>query len=1328
MLGRLVKIFTIVALLKSSLFAVSDLDPKYLRLFTNENGDGIWQMVGVAGFYNNIYGVEYDNDVNGEYTSFYCESNTEDSIIRTQSSLDSPNSDMIDKYWLFSISVSSNLDDSLSPIVVDIAESNINCESIQKWGNSTPSTDLFIKTATSSSPVIDFKYPNSGTSLSVVFSLNYDGSKIYEVDMIKNGGTTLTLDEDLIASTDASRIENMSVAKQPIDEIIDLYLNDNPGFGGADSNYSNYDRDGRDYHSNNHQVPIDEENFISKNSELKIYSYDNSRKEWLLYNSINENQSSNEFTELQAGKGYWMKYDFDVKNNQSFFLKTLDLNASCGLGCESNFTITSTTGLNTPKKYNFPDSDIDSITAVLDETNISNEVNISAIKTADNSVMIVAQTVSKPTITETTVGKDIFLNIGTGTHSFWSTKDIKSGLVLGDSSIVLTSQSVYSTIAQQGWNLLTLPTSSIRRAVTGLIVDWSATNGYTDFNITDEFGVNEISMNPLLPINDINASESAKRINRSILESQMSGELSSNSFNVRAIPIGETNEKMLFISDDRFIISTSSTFGSITDLNGKQLTNAETIASSNYGEYALMIQPNLASQFVIDGNGQLEVNGNKIDISEDSNISTLVTLIESKTDVKAYAIDHNFDGLINSDGSDYILLTSTSAISVKDTTYTKVYSYTKNSQGEISVHLFDGTDISAELKTVLIAKDTNLSATLNATDFNSTYKDIKVLSYILDINGSASIDENETEYIVIVSTDSSTVILRESVSEMNITKDSLKEVQYYENNVTSSGAILSGIQANELASATIIYNIDSSGIASSATGKINFTPTVSNITANAFITDDLLASNSLITLSKAFSGDTKYIPTMIIGSESDVSTGIIHWKTLSPVQKVSNWYSKYNLFSTNNQKSYWVYLDEYTTADENHIVILSGDTVEEIEQPSVTKKYIRTFDNELNTSNNFFNITPTVTVKGVTVDEDNSVIADESSVYVVANLVGVSDSLEKLDFKMPMSLSSETTAPLVDGTMSFSTDIRSSDVMELNNSLTTIRITATDGRLYTDEYNISVDVKKPSKPAIAFQKDTLSVMESTVLYITSGDIGTVDSEGTSLDDTVKYLIFKDRIDDINGTAFTENGDIPSNFIMSVDKDSGKNGITGLCQSSIFSETKNLDFASLVIVALDNEDTFQANFSDMSKLNFIPMQGVHVLVHNSVDADKSNQPYVYDDSCVGTGDFISENTGKLSDSGIYLRSFSGEITLTYKPLATSTTTEIPYPIFVGITSGISIAKIDYKSLYVGKNYFIYKDGNIYQGEFFDKTTSNFYDNDKNPYILKLVSSSGQTIGQ
>jgi hypothetical protein len=1320
MAGRMVRLFIVFSIL-NTLSAASDLSPKYVRLFTDSSGAGVWQMVGVAGFYNNIYGVEYQEDGNGstEYTSFYCEEKTSDSIIRTRDGSSDPFNDMNGTYWLFSIKVTENID-HLSPLVVDIASSTIDCAGVNLHssnGSTTPPINTLVyEEENSVNSFVKFTHPEN-VNPSIVFSLDYNSSKIYEVNL-KNTPDSLILDLDLMPSDDEARIESMSVAKQPIDEMVDLYLNDNPGFGG-DDNYSNYLRDSREYHSSNHQVPVDESNFISDNSELKIFSYDNSRNLWLEYNSKNS-VATNEFSELQAGRGYWIKYDFNGPANS--YIQTLDLNSSCGIGCESNLTIKAPSG--NEREYDFPNSDIKSILTILDETNISNdEVNISAVKIADNSILIVAHSASKPTLRETTTsGKDVFLNIKTGDTSFSNVQDIKSGLVLGDSSVVLTSNSVYSTIAQKGWNLLTLPTSTIRKSVTGLIVDWNSSNGFSNFYISDEFGVNKVTVNDSLQtVSDKGAAKSAKIINGEIAKAQISGDLSSQYFNVRAIPF-DGNSSILFVSNDKFIIGTTGVLGKVTNLTGSayDLKNKPIISDdkktsfSNYGQYAMAIQPNINSQFVKDGVAKIEINGVVVNIpSSISSILTNINALTSTTGVYAKALDHDMNGAINSDGSDYILLTSEKPISVKDRTYTKIYKFTRNSQGTSYINLYNGTDpIAGELKSIPVLKDRNISYN-QPQAFKVSLQDdngnpISTYSYILDENGS-SIDGNESEYILVVSTDSSDILLREVVSERNMTKDALKEVFVYESNISSKGALLSGIQVNELSK----YPVD-------ILGNIDFSSgSISNITANPFITDDLLSSNSLITLSKAFSDTERYMPTMIIGSESDANSDRIYWKTLSPIQKVSRWYSEYTLFSTNNQKAYWVYLDDYP--EDNPIQILNGDAVEEDEQPSVTKKYVRSFDNELNTTNNYFNLTNIrANVKGVAQNSDGT--ADDSSVYVVANLIGIPE-IENLDFKMPMASSFDNVAPLVDGTMEFSTSINYFDVEGINNNLTSIKITATDGRLYTDEYLLNVDVQKPTKPIVSFKQNTLSTPESTTMYIISGD------KGKTTDDTIKYLIFKDRVDDINGTAFDENENTPSNFVMSVDKSTGETGVDALCQSPTF-VSDNLEYASLVIVALDDNTTSQANFSNLTKVNFVPMQNVHVLVNDATDTDKDQQPNVYSDNCEPTGGLVDANNNS-KDSGVNLRSYSGEVTLAYKPFDVTTTTTVPLSMFVAIPSGsnnILVAKITYVKRYEGKNFFIHKDGILYKGTFLDEVTSGNYDDSTSPYLLTKISSSGQKIGE
>jgi len=1290
MLGQLVRIFSLSILLNTALFSASDLSPKYLRLFTNESGEGVWQMVGVAGFYNNIYGVEYEDSKN-KYTSFYCEDNKEKSIIRTKVSADSPLDYMKEKYWLFSVKIENDLGD-LSPLIVDMSLSDINCTDVVKFSsksNTALVTNTYISKSNMQDQSIRFLHPDSGNSNSIVFSLGNKNPKMFDFDLTKAfGNTTLSLEFNSsilqeINITD-ERYAKINTVTQPISEIVDLYLNDNPGFGikGSDD-YSNSNRSIREYHSSNHQLPIDEPNYISDRSELTIWSFDSINGQWQEYNSKNTKES-NEFNNLQAGKGYWVKYDVEI--NTSIYLRSLDLNASCGSKDESNLSIKNSVG---EIQYDFTHSDIDSIVKGLNEQHLNNNVaDISAIKIANNSVLIIAKANNnsdKPKIKETTGShKNVFLNIYSDAYIlFTNSEKIKSGLVLGDSNNVLIRDQAYKGIATQGWNLLTLPTAPIRKTVTGLILD--LTTLPTEFKISDEFGINVVEITSDTMINTNDANTSAININKAIHSAKTSGKLSTEFFNVRALPVGTNNNKILFISDDRFKLYSSSNFGTVTNLQDTNISNNKQVVSSNYGEYAIMIQPNLGSQFVKDKNSTMQINEETFEL--EPNLANIVQKINDKNtssqtfNIVAYAVDSNINGSIDNNGSDYILLTSSSKISVKDTTYTRVYSYTKNDEGNISIHIMDGTDIlDSKLDTVLIPKDTNISKAEGRTAFNyentSTSKKVSVQSYILDKK-----DSNTTEYILISSTTSKSINLQESVTEQNITKDSLKVMLNYEGNISSKGGLLAGIQGNDLAKFDI----------NSTTGTIFINPQIENITSNSFISEDLLFSNALISLSNTITTDNnRLVPTMIIGSESDIKTHQIFWKTLSPIQNIDKWYENYNLFATNNQKAYWVYLDALNDVDSS-LEFFDNNV-------SVKKEYMRTFDNESNITTNVYNINK------ITVNSTNSQYVNQN-IYMVANLIGVSSELEKIDFILdPDSAPSNP---------SYSTSISSFDVNGLNNNLTSIKITATDGRIYTYETTVAIDVKKPNKPIVSFKKDGNDVSESVKLFIKSGD------SGTEADDTVKYRIYKNRINETEEYSKT----IP-NLILEVDKTLAEEGIDSICTDSKFAGN-NLDFVKLVIVALDNNLTNQANFSDMTKINFLPLQGVHYLIHDSNNSLKTDRPSSYDNECV-------KHEEILESSGVGVKSLieGNKVKLAYKPLDTTTSTAIPFNIFVSIPSNKkqSIAKVYYKEQYANNNFFIYYDQKIYKGLFLDETTHNDYNNDQEPYPLTLVSTSGQQIGE
>ena len=312
--------------------------------------------------------------------------------------------------------------------------------------------------------------------------------------------------------------------------------------------------------------------------------------------------------------------------------------------------------------------------------------------------------------------------------------------------------------------------------------------------------------------------------------------------------------------------------------------------------------------------------------------------------------------------------------------------------------------------------------------------------------------------------------------------------------------------------------------------------------------------------------------------------------------------------------------------------------------------------------------------------------------------------------------------PIVDKTMGYSTNIDYFDIAGLNNNLTGIKITATDGRLYTDNYIIPIDVKQPAVPNLKFVPTVggTGVAESTKIFITSGD----------QNDTVQYLLFKDRIDDFNGTILTNNNQTnienkPSNFIMSVSKAAGETGVIDLCKSDLFGGDE-ISSISVVAVALDNLDISSANFSDIAKEKVISMQNTHVLV-DVTDANNTPDqiPNVYNENCEATGSYKGNGTID-TDSGVRLTSYKIDSTvLTYRPFSDAKIgTTVMNEMFLETPVNDLIGKIGYVDRYIGKRFFIKVGSKLYSGQF---AASGSHDDSQSAYTLTFESSS-QNIGQ
>ncbi len=1279
---RVTRLITISLATSSVLMATAnDLSPKYIKFKTNDSGTGIWQMMGVAGFYNNIYGIDYQEkgNLSPDYTIFYCDEPIEGSTIRTTTG-SNYDSGMTKRPWLFSVKVEKNIVDSL-PLVIHIDESNITCDKIGLYGSSnlTVINDVRIFNSeydrNTSNTFIEIRYPDAMRTYSnLVFSLGYDmndsNNTIYELKLqdFKNSAVGVVKGIDLNYSTNQDYYTNMSVAKRKISDVVDLYLNDNPGFG-------NSTRSAGEYISLNHQLPIDQTNFITDNSELKLYNYNSKNNRWEIYNSKN-NDLSNNFTEVQAGKGYWVKYDFKGVNTNTF-VDTIEVNSSCPKDCNGNGTLTIKAPSGTDKNYTITDGNISSIVKAINGSDINNsEVNLTAFQPAgkSSSFVVIAQSTSsdKPTFSETiTTGIDVFPYITSSDKSMSNTKEIKSGFVLGDTSVQLTSHEVYRDL-KVGWHLMTLPNSKIRKSVTGLIVDFS--NLRTDINISDEFGVNIVNVTNAIITNN---HEFAKSVNKAIEYAQANGDLSSQFFNVRVLPIG--TDKLMFISSEKFKIASTVTFSGTnlvsetTDLRGDSIfMNSNQTAIAGYGQYALLIQPNLDSKFVQDGFASIQINGESITLSNNSDINSVINQINIKG-VNAYQVDFDMN---ESDNKDYILLTSKSGIYVKDTTYTKVYSYTPKTQSTIDISLFVGsTDETGKKDTINLDANKTFTSYGKAKDLNIS----KVTStYILDENGSVY-NNIGSEYIVMASKDPIFYLFESAGAGVNV--DSLKAENNWDKNSSVFGALLTGIQGSDLSSLPINENgsLDSSQLL------------LTDLSSNTLVTDDILASNTLTDLiNKAFK--KQYIPTMIIGSESNINNGLVSWQQISPIEKVSKWYEKYNLFSINNQKSYWVYLDQYPAL---------GNAISVIPNGEVTKRYVRYFDNEANTTTNYIKLDNV----GVTLDG----IYDKDNLKVMAQLTGFT-SLDLTNFEMTQGgFTGSSTS------YDYSTQI-ATELLEETYNATSVKIIVTDGRLYTVEKDINFDVIKPKKPSLSFD-----VNDPTILKIDKND-STVSAD---INKTSKFLVFKDRIDDnFGGTGIPTDS---SNYIAEYNATTSSESIKDLC---VKLDSTDIDFVSLLVVAIDNANPQQANCSDISRIDFIPMKNAHVLKVDKT-VTESQTPSEYrggTDQCTWNPSYSDGTTDP--NSGINLKATISladkTISLAYKNQAGTTLKAgiLPKYIFVSLPTDTtkSIARIGYVDAYIGKHFFVEYDGKVYKGKFLDTTEQDLHDDSQSPYTLTLVNTS------
>jgi hypothetical protein len=1286
MFKKILKLFVPFLLVGSSLYS----DVNYLTLYNDqENSDvnGYWQMVGIAGFSQDEYKVVNDD-------SYFVKYINSDRVVFVEDSFNGT----IDQFGanlpeyntlMFAVKIKDN--DDVESLVFKFEEEL----EVTPSSTTVDGVKTYIRLFGIDDDIeVVFNSQLDGKTLT--FFLNQDPSTVYQI----------TLDSTNMADqvTTASEIDpEIYIVKKNVKEVVDLYFYDNPSFGDNEDNINNFDstihqsfiRDGNDSTSDSEY-----EDRLRDESEIRIYSWNTESSTWDFYNSTNQN---NDLTELQVGKGYWMRLKtIDDNNtvvfevNETYFEGT-DLNYSLYLRDANNVGNFQKIELNTTSDST--SDDIASVEDIIKEINDNQGANILAnvgfniyaSKIANNQILLSANAEFDFNTTNSEIlfrhkspkdTDDYFQDLNnTGNGNVLNGFVNKAGLVLGDEHIKVSNHAIYQSIAKKGWNLLTLPTSPIRESTTGLIVEFdeasatASTSGTTYcLNIADSFNATKINVD-LKDSFDNNASEASLTINNRINTALSSGD-TDNDLNIRSYPLED--KKILFISDKKFTLSIDDTstgcsgterFGAVTNLIGEtvqaDLASNQT-ATSQYGEFGLVVRPNISSYFVdsdinsdVTSRAEMTINGStEVSVyNTDPTATTFADAIMAKdSDIKAYVIDEDFDGNTT---NGLILLASNSIFSVEDTTYTRVYKYTAPTSDSYITVYGSGSNQNYGDEERILANSTLATFADEIDDTKGVYAGVANTDYLI-------ISSIEQDLLDVKESYKNATDILEDVFDFSVLGDDINH---------SLGALIEGYNLHDLTSLELNISEDSQGAFRSYPDFSK--PEEDDINSHPFWTKDLVAENALIALA-----DEEYanlMPRMIVGGITDTDTGKVNWEQLNTTKSLSTWYDSgynYNLFKTNSQRAYWVYLDEPI-----------DNTIEfETDNTTVTKRNIRHYNNSTGEVKNYLSLDVSATVNGLL---NNGEL--EGLVYLsfdeIANLVGE-------EFILRHALQN-----------AFKGSINSFEINSINEeqNLTTVKIIATNGRTHRKVFEEAIDIQKPTAPTLSFNSTPSTL--------------TMNSTDESETGVIKYLVFQDAIDDIYGVG---NDDEVKNLLATVTAVNGGDTTLEICSEITYEELNEIP---LIVVALDDEDESKANVSNMSRINFAPIKNGTEKV-TSVDQEEASIPVAYDDSCTET---VLDTT-----KGVSLKSLVSEtISVVYKAddtiSSTSGITGVSEIMYVRTdASNSAVAQIKFTVDYTGETFYLYYEGDsggkLYKGTFSTTNSDGLpTDTQENAVVLEPVQN-------
>ncbi|MDQ1341214.1 MAG: putative cell-wall-anchored protein SasA motif [Campylobacterota bacterium] len=888
-----------------------------------------------------------------------------------------------------------------------------------------------------------------------------------------------------------------------------------------------------------------------------------------------------------------------------------------------------------------------------------------------------------------------FLELEAG-QAYWvkidSEDSIAPGMILGEGKIL--SSATYDSLADRKWNMLSFNDSYLIDNSSAIFIDENAYNT-SGLAIRRSIFINDIIKVPT-NISNSNIKVSAY-INNYAQVLDMNG---TSHWSIRAYPASYPSNGIVLVSDENIEVNataatqnlfksianddlTTSFYQSLTQMDAN--ADYTMLTSQQLDEYMLALKINKEALLDLPNNGKrkgkLEVtyvgkSAFDIDISAENNIADIALAIEIEMTnnltidgiAGVVAFDSDFDGV-----GDSVILSATDRFLVKDATFAKTYQFSSSGVAETAY-------ISSGVSLVTFSTAANIDTTV--ANINAIEASTKVSAYVVDKNNSLLMITSDTY---------------RDISILEAANSSQFNIDFYENNNSTKGAVRDIFRIKDLASAPIFDfsegNVTNWTIAeASITSGANFEGVPQStlclsedLKYMAFQTDDYTIDSPAYDLAELSApSDGLVIESIFSGVLQD---NYIQWQnsdlTMDP--QLYNNSDNFNLQKLDRTKGYWVYL---ATKTANPISIsgvsISGGVEQNFDNNFTYAKY------EVGEVSNFFDKALSVTVNGLDTSTSGNVYRAE---FIID---GKKNALNR------EGISTVFTSNL----NSFETDgLFVREYPSLNKAM---QVRVYDGLNNRYTYDISTfNAIKPEVPTVGHLLHPTTNVDYLTISVSGGS-------------TIK--IFDGNISD-----YSAHHNI--NLIVSSDELSTYAGdyiFNPASSDEVMYATASKPYYDFRVIVANDDDLW----SNMRRVFYAPVhKGTHILADTDVvRTDYDSEPVAFNTTGTSHYDWVDGN-GDPIDSGVQLRvddndttSNNTNLVMAYYPRNVTIDSSVPATAYLSDDNATvgQLGIITYAPDYVGDVFYIYHsvDEKLYYGVF---PASGANDTNATMYPLNLIDS-------